>query len=430
MQLYHIVLNNINRRKAKMLFVLLGLIIGIATIVSVYGIVETMKAEMTKQVTEFGVNVVITPDSGGLTFSYGGITLPEIMYDVNELTMEDLNKVSNLQSRSMIRVMAPKLLGTKGLRHGQKVTIVGAHLQEEFKIKPWLRMQSESTSQDESISDEQVNNKTSESSSDNNNKMKMDYNAIDLTREDVSELSLSDRQVIIGSVLAHDLGLKKGDSMIMGGKALEVYAILLESGTVEDQQMFMNLSAAQDFLERPDEITVIEMAVDYFAGSEETLLEEIKEALPHTTVSSLRQESLRRDEMLTRLVRFGMAISIVVLLAGMFVVALTMLSAVRERTREIGIFRAIGFRRNHIIQMILMEGTIISIAGGIMGYIIGMLIARYGGPLFTGAEMQVSWNIGLLFISIGISVVIGLLSSLYPAYQAAKMDPVEALRFI
>ncbi|SET00636.1 ABC transporter permease [Anaerobranca gottschalkii] len=69
--LYLIVINNLRRRKMKMFLVLLGLIIGIATIVSVYGIVEVMKEEITRQFTEFGVNVIITPDSGGLTFSYG-----------------------------------------------------------------------------------------------------------------------------------------------------------------------------------------------------------------------------------------------------------------------------------------------------------------------------------------------------------------------
>ncbi len=433
MQLYHIVFNNLYRRKAKMLFVLLGLVIGIATIVSVYGIVETMKTQMTKQVTEFGVNVVIKPDSDGLTLSYGGITLPEIMYDVNQLTTADLDKINTLPSKDMIRVMAPKLLGMGTLTNGQKITVVGANLQEEFKVKPWLRIGAEA---DETLSNEIPDNETLSNEVldnkrvDNTGKKEMDYVAIDLTREDLEQIKLLGDEVIIGSVLAKNLSIGKGDTLTIEGRELRIYATLLESGTVQDQQMFMNLSDAQSLLGRSNEITVIEMAVDYFAGSEEILLAQISEELPETHVTSLRQETLRQDEMLARLVRFGMAISLLVLFVGMFIVGLTMLSSVRERTREIGIFRAIGFRKKHIMQMIIMEGTIISIVGGVIGFIVGMLIARYAGPLFTGSEIQIPWQFGLLLVSIGISVMIGLMASLYPAYQATKLDPVEALRFI
>jgi putative ABC transport system permease protein len=418
MQLYHIVLNNLRRRKAKMFFVLLGLVIGIATMVSVYGVVETMKTEMTKQVSEFGVNVVITPDAGGLTFSYGGITLPEIMYDVEQLTSEDVISIEKLESREMIRVIAPKLLGVESLENGQKAIIVGANLQDEFLVKPWLRIQNE-----ESMAVDVAEMVTEDGT-------KMEFDAIDLTRQDLENLNILDHQVIMGSSLAESLNIKLGDTLLIAGQELEVYALLLESGSSEDQQIFMNLSAAQELLGRSNEITTIEMAVDYLQGSEETLLAEINEALPHAYVTSLRQETLRRDEMLMRLVRFGMSISVLVLLVGMLVVGLTMLSAVRERTREIGVFRALGFRKAIIAKMIVMEGVIISIAGGFIGYFLGMYMARFAGPFLAGMDIQVPWRIDILFMAIGIAILIGLISSLYPASQAAKQDPVEALRFI
>lgn len=413
MQLYHIVLANLKRRKAKMFFVLLGLIIGIATIVSVYGIVETMKIEMTKQVTEFGVNVVITPDSGGLSFSYGGITLPEIMYDVNQLTTEDLDELNKLPSKEMIRVIAPKLIGKKSLETGQKITIVGADLQEEFLVKPWLRLE----------------NMELESSKVDMGEG-MEYEALDLSREAIESLQVSNEEVIIGYALAKNLGIMQGDTLTIEDTSFKVYAILLESGTEQDQQVLMNLTAAQDLLDRPNEITVIEMAVDYFSGKEEVLLAELSEKLPHAQVSSLRQETLRQDEMLGRLIRFGTAISAIILLIGMLVVGLTMLSAIRERTREIGIFRALGFRKKHITQIILLEGAIVSVIGGLIGFVVGMLIASYVGPMLLGAKIQIAWRLDLLLISVILSVIIGLLSSIYPAHKAANLDPTQALRFI
>ncbi|SCY45437.1 ABC transporter permease [Alkaliphilus peptidifermentans] len=421
MQLYHITLNNLRRRKAKMFFVLLGLAIGIATIVSVYGVVETMKTEMTRQVTEFGVNVVITPDAGGLTFSYGGITLPEIMYDVEQLSTEDVSKLDELSSNNMIRVVAPKLMGM--YQHGpHKVILVGANLSQEFQVKPWLRVQDQQYGFQ--IEEAQVEAIETEDGK------KMEFENIDLSRQDLEQLNISDGQVLMGSAVAASLKLVEGDLITLSGLEMEVYGILAESGSAEDQQIFMNIPVAQEILGRPGEITIIEMAVDYMSGSEEALLSELNQALPHTHITSLRQETLRRDEMLVRLVRFGMAISLLVLLVGMLVVSLTMSNSVRERTREIGVFRALGFRKYHIAKIIMMEGLLISVVGGLIGFIGGMLIARYAGPIFAGMDIIVPWRFDLLLIATGLAIAIGLISSIYPAYQAAKQDPVEALRFI
>ncbi|QUH25621.1 ABC transporter permease [Serpentinicella alkaliphila] len=423
MQLYNITLNNLLRRKAKMFFVLLGLSIGIATIVSVYSIVEAMKIEMTRQVSEFGVNVVITPDSGGLTFSYGGITLPEILYDVENLTLEDVEVVSNIPSKEMVKIIAPKFIGTGHLENHKKVILVGANIQEEFLIKPWLRIKDESN-EPAMVS---VEKELSENNADGK---KMDYEALDLARQNLEDLNLQDNQVILGYNLATSLNLVEGDILKLSGKEYEVSGILEESGSSEDQQVLMNLNSAQELLERVNEITIIEMAVDYISGSEEALISEINESIPHAKVASLRQETLRRDEMLVRLVRFGITLSAIILLVGMLVVALTMSNSVRERTREIGIFRAIGFRKYHIAKMIIMEGLSISILGGFTGFIAGTLMARYAGPFISDMNIVVPWSMGLLAISVGLAIVIGVVSSIYPAYKASNQDPAESLRFI
>ncbi len=419
MKLYNISINNLLRRKAKLMFVLIGLIIGISTIVSVYGVVEAMKLEMSRQVSEFGVNVVITPDAGGLAFSYGGITLPEIMYDVEQLTNKDVDTVATISSREMLKIISPKLLGLAKLENHQKALVVGANLQEEFTIKPWLRLKE--------IDEAEADNDNEASAEEGDEKMP--FQAINLSRQDLELLTLEDNQIIVGFMSAASLSLAEGSVLQLEGQEFEVYGVLDESGNSEDNQIFMNLKTAQELLNKPDEITVIEMAVDYSLSSEEKLLAELETALPHTKITSMRQEALRRDEMLTRLVRFGMTISILVLLIGMLVVGLTMFSSVRERTREIGVFRALGFRKTDIAKLILLEGLLISIAGGIIGYLFGMLLAHYSGEFIAGAEIVVQWKLSTLIMAVGLSVFMGLISSLYPAYRAANQDPVEALRF-
>lgn len=436
MQLYHIALNNIRRRKAKMLFVLLGLLIGIATVVSVFGVVEAMKTEMTRQVAKFGANVIITPDAGELAFSYGGITLPAVLFDVEQLTGEDVAAIENISSREIIRAVAPKLLGLAAAGGGhigdagaQNVVVVGVNLQQEFMVKPWLRLRSGEEMRSDTLNNADGTTAPAEDTTLEAEK-EMDFAMLDLAREDLTRLALSDEQILVGSTLAATLGVMEGDLLTLSGQEFQVFAVLKDSGSAEDEQILLNLSAAQALLGRPDQVTVIELAADYTLGSEEVLLTELQQALPSVEVTSLRQEALRRDEMITRLARFGTSVSVLILIVGMLVVAITMSGAVRERTREIGVFRAIGFRKSDVTKIILLEGLIISLLGGMLGYFAGMAAAYYAGPLLANMEIQVPWRLDLFGLAVLLAILIGFLASIVPARQAAKLDPAEALRFI
>jgi putative ABC transport system permease protein len=414
MKLYHIALNNLRRRKAKMFFVILGLVIGIATMVSTSGLVEAMKVEMTRQMSEFGANMVIVPDAGELSFSYGGIVVPQLLVDLEQLTVEDVAAIKSLPAYSMVRVMSPRLLGTVA-SGDNKVIIAGGDPQSEFRIKPWLRLQSEDRKKVEI--------------EDMGDKGEMSYERLNLDREDLSGLELSDSEVIIGFSAALMLGVSSGDTLNIGGGDFQVYALLEENGSQEDDQVLMNLSAAQKLLERPEEVTVIEIAADYSQGSEEVLLAQLKSTLPHAKVTSLRQAVLGRDELLTRLDRFGTSVSLLTLFAALLVVALTMSAAINERTREIGIFRAIGFRKSHVTRIILLEGVLVSFIGGVIGFILGTLLARLAGPSLLQMNLVVPWRLDFLLISLVVAILIGTLASIYPAHRAAKLDPDQTLRY-
>ncbi len=105
-----------------------------------------------------------------------------------------------------------------------------------------------------------------------------------------------------------------------------------------------------------------------------------------------------------------------------------MMGSVNERTREIGIFRAIGFRRGHVMQIILLEALLLGIIGGIIGFILGNVVAYGIIPLVMKDGAFAGINSSLGIISILMAVGLSLLASLYPAYKASNMDPSEALR--
>jgi len=105
-----------------------------------------------------------------------------------------------------------------------------------------------------------------------------------------------------------------------------------------------------------------------------------------------------------------------------------MMGSVNERTREIGIFRAIGFRRGHVMQIILLEALLLGIVGGIIGFFLGNLVALGIIPVVIKEGTFAGINSSLGIISILMAVALSLLASLYPAFKASNMDPSEALR--
>ncbi len=414
MTLYQIALRNLGRRKGKMAFMLLGLILGAATVVSVYSIVSSMQMDMKRQLAELGANIIITPDTGELAFQYGGITIPELVYDAAPLTEADLFAVSSITGADAILAASPKLIGTVSVEH-QNVVVAGAGLPAEFAVKPWLRFY-------EGL-DEEVNAGDTSSG-----EMEMNYRRLNLERA-VNIPELEAGQVILGSSVASMLALVEGDSVDLGESSFTVLALLEESGAAEDNQILMNLAEAQLLLGRPGELTVIEIASDFDLVAEETLLGQLREALPDANVTGVRQAAIGRDELLSSLTRFGMFAGVLVFFTGALVVVLTMSAAVRERTREIGIFRAVGFRSRHIFTIIVTEGIVVSVCGGLIGYHAGLMTARLAGPLLAGAALNISWQAGILFVAVVATAAAGGAASLYPAYRAARLDPAEALRF-
>ena len=120
------------------------------------------------------------------------------------------------------------------------------------------------------------------------------------------------------------------------------------------------------------------------------------------------------------------AIASISLLVGGIGIMNIMLASVMERTREIGVRRAIGARRRDVVRQFLLETTIISLAGGFLGIVVGVGLSQLIGQLAGWSTIVTTASIVLAFV---VSVGIGLVFGIYPAVRAARLDPVKALHY-
>jgi putative ABC transport system permease protein len=135
-------------------------------------------------------------------------------------------------------------------------------------------------------------------------------------------------------------------------------------------------------------------------------------------------ELLNQFTKMFRMVLVG--ISSISLVVGGIVVMNIMMVSVTERTREIGIRKSLGARRGHILLQFLYESLLLTLSGGLVGIVLGFIIAR---SLVAWIDMQISPSIVAIMAGLFISTGTGLVFGIYPAMKAARLDPVKALSY-
>ncbi len=384
MKLHTISINNLKRRKAKMAFLTIGLMVGIATIVTLVTLTASMSSDIERKMDEFGANILITPQSNGLSMNYGGISLGGVTFDQREIREEDLASIKTIKNSRNISAIAPKVLG--GIRIGSHdVLLVGVNFDSELKMKQWWKI--------------------------------------------FGDAPKGDNEVLLGSDASKVLNASSGDSITIKGESFKVAGILDQTGSQDDSLVFAPLRKAQKLLGKEGKITLAEVAALCSGCPIGDMVTQIAEKLPDAKVSAIQQVVEGRLKALDQFKRFSYAMAGVVVFIGSLIVFVTMMGSVNERTTEIGVFRAIGFRKSHIMRIILLEAALVSLLAGFLGYAAGMGGAKLALPFMAESKTaHLVWDTTVAFGSIGLALTLGLLASLYPALHASKMDPTEALR--
>lgn len=383
MKLKDIALLNLRRRKAKAAFLLAGLLVGVTTVVTLMTLVQALSEDITDKLDKFGANILIVPKTENLSLTYGGLSLGGVSFEMEEIQQEQLKGIATIRNAANVAALGPVVLGVIEVKD-RRVLLSGVDFEATKTLKPWWKIR--------------------------------------------GEIPIGD-QVLLGAEASETLGLNTGDSFVSSGRELTVTGIMEPTGSQDDQLVFTPIATAQGILGKEGRISMAEVAALCKDCPIEEMVRQISEVLPGAKVMGIQQVVKGRMETLSQFRKLTFGVSTVVIFVGSLVVLVTMMGSVRERTREIGIFRAIGFRRSHIIRIVLLEAAIVSALAGILGYFGGLVTTKATLPFFTDSVDVALHADPIMGIgAIVLSVTLGLAASIYPALLAARLDPNEALR--
>jgi putative ABC transport system permease protein len=401
---FNLAYKNIKERMSRSILTLLGIAIGIMAIISLMGIGEGMNVAVEGELSSLSDTIIVNVGEGFSIFSFG--QLDNNGEYLTERDITDLERISGVKEVNT-QLTGIASISFNGDDNNVMVTVTGMDVET----------------------------------------MNLRYGLDDLYEG--SLLQMGDQsKILIGYDVAHDYfdnDIHIGSRVKINGKKFFVNGIFSKQGmggvsTNDD----LVLLTSRDFQKATGESNIYSATVTVYNVNEvENIALEIEHAINEnhgdddfasaTSMSSIL-DSIQSIMGILQTVLIAIA-SIALVVASIGIMN-TMLTSVMERTREIGIMKAIGATNKDIMSIFIIEGLLLSLVGGASGIILGIFgsqgvsaILSNMGPGGGGTPLEPVITIMAIALALSVSMVVGILSSLYPAWKAARMSPIEAVRY-
>lgn len=238
----------------------------------------------------------------------------------------------------------------------------------------------------------------------------------------------SNHQILLGKSISDSMHKKVGDTIELAGQRFSVVGIYESTISWEEIGGIMTLRDAQIFMGKPHKVTMLSIRV-HDPKQAPALVDEINRRYPEVHASLAGEFVSQLPDMKNS---DGMvnSISLLAILIGGVGVLNTMLMSVFERTREIGVLRALGWSSGRVLGLILREAVSLGLMGGGSGILCGFFLVKLLQAIPNYGEMiSAEFTVEIFFKAIGVALALGVLGGLYPAFRATRLQPVEALRY-
>jgi len=381
MNLRKLAWKNLQRRKSRALFTGLGIFLGIGTFVALVSLTSQMEGAVQEKLDRYGANILVLPRTDQFSVGFGNIALGGTEVAHASLSVRDRQAIVSIPLRERIRSVVPYYL-TAAETSGKDLVWMGLPPEEIPVGRPWWKIAGSPIEAKE--------------------------------------------EVLLGSEVAAALDKGPGGTVSAGGRTFRVAGVLLPTGEKEDGMVVGELSVVQSLGKKPGAVSFFEVAALCKDCPVDEIVGQLSQALPGARVSAIRQVVESRREAVDQFRRLGLGVSAVVLAIGGLMVFVTVMGSVQERTREIGVLRAVGFRRRAILSLLFWETGWISFLASAVGAATGAAASLLAAPLF-GVE-QAGILPAPVVAGLLLGMTLGMLGSIPPARRAAALSPTEAIR--
>jgi putative ABC transport system permease protein len=236
--------------------------------------------------------------------------------------------------------------------------------------------------------------------------------------------------VVVGETLAGHLAKRSGNSIQLSGRDFRIMGVSRQPSVLEDRAVMMPMAAMQQLLGREGKVSGFHIRFRHPERTAETANIESQLAVMFPQVSFVETSEVARDTLVLRLLRAIVWSSSSIAMGMAFVAVLnTLLMSVSERTHEIGLLCAIGWRPSRIVALVMLDGLVVSAGGAAAGIGIGLACLRWiARQPRLGGLFQPEVTAGLVLEGAVMAMLVGLLAGLYPAWRATRLNPMDLLR--
>jgi putative ABC transport system permease protein len=387
MNIFKLVYRNLIGRKNRFVFTLSGITMGIIALVVLISLGAGLQSQIHNQARDLGANMIVTA-KGWCAYEQvkvlSGAQLPDAILP------EDLDKIESIEG-----ISTQPYLTLGSAINNELVSVTGVYIQQLKDVRNW----------------------------------RIQIGSFPDPQKDT-------RGILAGYAIADRFDLSIGQVVRLRGQEFTVTGIMEKHGTSDDAVLFIDLKTAMDVYETKGRVSYIAVQVEDIKR-----LEYYTRLITDTANVAVISDQQLLNSVLSVVNTVGTTlkiIAIIAILAASFGIINTMITAIYERKKDIGILKSIGSSNRTIFQIFLAESALYGFIGGMIGLVVGNAISYFITPLIAQNEFTafvrassvsgtIAWqDMGIILAG---SILVSALSGVYPAYKAARLTPVEAISY-
>lgn len=235
------------------------------------------------------------------------------------------------------------------------------------------------------------------------------------------------KEAIIGSQYAMMNNLSIGDNITIHNTEFEITGIYETGSMFADSTIYVPIDTLQNISESDEYSSVLVKTAE--DANDTIISDKIKDKFYDLSTLTSDEISSMMTNVTGILNTASLAVSGLAIIVGAIGIINTMVMTVYERTKEIGVLKSIGWKPRRILLMIMGETLVLTILSGIVGSVFGILISEIGVMLLDAGDFSLGYDPQAFILAFGITIFVGLIGGIYPAYKASKLAPTEALRY-